>query len=324
MNTQSTLLSQLKKFSQVVVDTGEIDEIEKYTPLDATTNPSLLLKAVQLPQYADIVDTSVRSAKNSPEAQKLRCIIENLSVEFGREILRKIEGKISTEVDARFSFDIEKTLTCARRIIAKYESYKIEKERILIKIASTWEGIQAAALLQKENINCNLTLLFDISQAIACAQKNIYLISPFVGRILDWYKKNNPQISYTSVNDPGVLSVKKIYQHFQEHNYKTLIMGASFRNIDEIIALTGCDKLTISPSLLKELAHKQGNLTEKLIETENTASIKNFSLDEKTFRWLLNESAMATDLLADGIRRFTQDTLELEKLLITRYHLDFD
>lgn len=303
-------LEQLSEMTVVVADTGELSAIAEYTPQDATTNPSLLLKVAQDANYNKIIDKAVASANGD-----LIDAVDNFGVDIGCEILKIIPGRVSTEVDARLSFDTQATIDKARKLIGLYKDRGVEKERILIKIASTWEGIKAAEQLEKEGINCNLTLLFSFAQAVACAQANVFLISPFVGRILDWYKANGGEQSYAPLEDPGVVSVTKIYNYYKQHGYKTIVMGASFRNAGEIEALAGCDYLTIGPNFLEELRNDDGTL-ERVLSADSTGeSQEKLSLDEKTFRWMQNQDAMATEKLAQGIRAFAVDQGKLEDLI---------
>ena len=313
----SNKLEQLKSMTTVVADTGDIQAIKQFTPQDATTNPSLLLKAAQLDDYQHLLKSAVDQAKSHTQSAgntqtAASVAVDILSVLIGKEILEFVPGYISTEVDARLSFDTTATINKARRIIQLYEDLGIQRNRVLIKIASTWEGIKAAELLEQEGIACNLTLLFSFAQAVACAEAKATLISPFVGRILDWYKANTDQQDYLPDEDPGVVSVTKIYQYFKQHDYDTIIMGASFRNTGEIEALAGCDRLTISPALLQELENDSGTLTRQLSAGGAKSSDKPGDIDERLFRWESNEDAMATEKLADGIRRFTNDQIELE------------
>ncbi len=315
------LLEQLKTMTVVVADTGDFDSIAKYAPRDATTNPSLIYQAAQMPQYQRLIDEAIESTQSTSgsKEQKMAALIDRLFVDFGQEILKIIPGRVSTEVDARLSFDGEATMNRARGIIKLYEAAGIDRKRILIKIASTWEGIRAAEKLEKEGIHCNLTLLFSFPQAVACAEAGVTLISPFVGRILDWYKKARGVDSIPAPEDPGVQSVTHIYNYFKKFGHKTEIMGASFRNIGEITELAGCDLLTISPKLLEELQTTDGKLTRKLDPAiAKKSDVQKISLDEKTFRWMLNEDAMATEKLAEGIRHFSADLLKLEKALQQR------
>lgn len=309
-------LEQLKQITTVVADTGDIEAIARFTPVDATTNPSLLLKAAALPQYKDLLVTAKNWAesKGGDEQVQLDNMTDRLAVEIGREILNIVPGRISTEVDARLSFDTEATLERARKLIGLYAEAGIDKERILIKIASTWEGIQAARQLEKEGINCNLTLLFSFAQAAACADAGVFLISPFVGRILDWFKANE-EGDFTGANDPGVQSVTSIYNYYKANGYNTIVMGASFRNISEIQELAGCDRLTIAPALMQELEDTDVPLETKLSADNAASSQGKLSLNEAEFRWMMNEDPMATEKLAQGIRSFAADQVKLEKLL---------
>ncbi|GAA6133310.1 transaldolase [Oceaniserpentilla sp. 4NH20-0058] len=311
-------LEQLKTMTSVVADTGDIEAIKRYLPEDATTNPSLVYKAAQLDQYRPLINESAAWAKTQ-SGDVLENTLDMVSVKLGIEILKIVPGYVSTEVDARLSFDTIATINKARRLISLYEDAGIERNRILIKIASTWEGIQAAKVLEEEGITCNLTLLFNIAQAIACAQSNITLISPFVGRILDWYKKAEGVDSYPGMQDPGVMSVTRIYQYFKTHGYDTIVMGASFRNTDEIECLSGCDKLTISPDLLNSLNEDSGTLTQALNANNQSNETKWEELTESQFRWHLNQDPMATEKLAEGIRNFTKDLISLEQLLSSEY-----
>ncbi len=312
----ASMLEQLKQFTAVVADTGEINAIKQFEPLDATTNPSLILKAVSQSQYAHLIDQAVDWAKSqsSDHAQQLTDASDYLAVKLGAEISKLVPGVVSTEVDARLSFDSEKTITKAKRLIDLYEQEGIGKSRVLIKIAATWEGIRAAEQLEQLGISCNLTLLFSFAQARACAEAGVTLISPFVGRIMDWYKAATGKEGYDAPEDPGVLSVQRIYSHFKTHGYPTIVMGASFRNTGEIIELAGCDKLTISPQLMQQLAETEGTLTRRLND-EVTQQPKPAPLSESEFRWMHNEDAMATEKLAEGIRLFAADQLKLETLI---------
>lgn len=312
----SNQLESLRQITTVVADTGDIEAIKKYTPVDATTNPSLLLKAASLPQYANLIDQAIDYAKTQSKVQseQLAAAGDKLSVLIGQEILTVIPGRISTEVDARLSFDTQASLDKARQLIAMYKEAGVDKSRILIKIASTWEGIKAAEVLEKEGINCNLTLLFSFAQARACAEAGTFLISPFVGRILDWYKANTDETDYSGAKDPGVISVSQIYDYYKDHGYKTVVMGASFRNTGEIIELAGCDRLTISPQLLDELANTTGNLAIKLVDNGATQK-QPAPLSEQSFRWDMNQDPMATAKLSEGIRNFAADQVKLETLL---------
>lgn len=310
-------LDQLKIMTDVVADTGDIEAIERFKPMDATTNPSLLLKAAQLPQYASLVTAAKEWAKQqdgSTSEQLINCS-DKLAVAIGCEILNIIPGRISTEVDSRLSFNTDATIERARRLIDLYSQAGISKERVLIKIASSWEGIRAAEVLEKEGINCNLTLLFGFSQAAACADAGAFLISPFVGRILDWYKANTDKTDYRAAEDPGVISVARIYNFYKQHAYKTVVMGASFRNTGEIEQLAGCDRLTISPPLLEQLSNDNDLLPRKLNPDNTGDTIATPDNSEAAFRWAMNEDAMATEKLAEGIRNFTADQIKLEQLL---------
>ncbi len=311
-------LEQLKQYTIVVADTGEIQEIQKYQPTDATTNPSLLYKAAQREEYQHLVNDAICFGNNNAqsESDKLELTLDKLAVNFGKEILDIIPGRISTEVDSRLSFDTAATIDKAREIIEMYKDVGIDRDRILIKIASTWEGIEAAKVLEKEDIKCNMTLLFSFAQAVACAQANVTLISPFVGRILDWYKKSTGIEHFEPHKDPGVESVTRIYNYYKKNGFKTQVMGASFRNTDEIIELVGCDLLTISPNLLEELKNKAELVHHKLNkETAARNGEPIIEIDEKIFRWMHNEDAMGTEKLAEGIRNFTKDTLQLENYI---------
>jgi transaldolase len=309
-------LEQLKKMTTVVADTGDIEAIAKFQPQDATTNPSLLLKAASLESYQHLLAQSVAWAKEQSTNAEQQVIdaADKLSVLIGLEILKIIPGRISTEVDARLSFDTQASIEKAHKLIGMYNEAGISNERILIKLASTWEGIKAAEQLEKSGINCNLTLLFSFAQAQACAEAGAYLISPFVGRILDWYKKDTGIAEYAAEEDPGVLSVSQIYNYYKAKSYKTVVMGASFRNIGEILALAGCDRLTISPNLLDELANSHENVQQKLFNDQISIAEEPV-LTEANFRWLMNEDAMATEKLSEGIRNFAIDQVKLEKQL---------
>ena len=314
-------LEQLKSMTTVVADTGDVESIKAYKPTDATTNPSLILQAAQMPQYQHLVDEAVNFGKSQSGSQdeQLAATMDRLSVNFGNEILGIVPRYVSTEVDARLSFDTEATIARARRIIELYESTGTSKDRILIKIASTWEGIRAAEVLEKEGIKCNLTLLFGFGQAMACADAGVYLISPFVGRIRDWYMKSTGE-EYTAEEDPGVLSVRRIYAYYKKHGYDTLVMGASFRTAGEIKALSGCDLLTISPKFLEELKEDDAELPRALspeLSAEQCADPKH-ELTEAEFRFVLNEDPMATELLAAGIRSFCADIIKLETSILER------
>ena len=312
----TTQLDSLRSMTVVVADTGDIDAIKKYQPQDATTNPSLILSASVLPQYAPLIDEAITYAKaqSADKAQQLIDAEDKLAVNIGLEILKIVPGRISTEVDARLSYDTQATVEKARKLIALYNAAGISNDRILIKIASTWQGIRAAEILEKEGINCNLTLLFSEAQARACAEAGVYLISPFVGRILDWYKANTDKKEYAPAEDPGVISVTKIYNYYKEYGYKTVVMGASFRNVGEIIELAGCDRLTIAPALLKELQENTTPLVRKL-EYKGEVKAKPQPLTEAEFYWQHNSDAMAVEKLADGIRKFAVDQEKLEAML---------
>jgi transaldolase len=309
-------LSQLKKMTTVVADTGDIEAIAKFQPQDATTNPSLLLKAASLASYQHLLTEAVSWAKEQSSSAEQQVIdaADKLSVLIGLEILKTVPGRISTEVDSRLSFDTEASIAKAHKLMAMYKEAGISNDRILIKLASTWEGIKAAEQLEQAGINCNLTLLFSFAQAQACAEAGVYLISPFVGRILDWYKKDSGKSEYAADEDPGVVSVTSIYNFYKSKGYKTVVMGASFRNIDEIRQLAGCDRLTISPGLLNELENSTEILEQKLFIEQPTLASED-KLSESNYRWAMNEDAMATEKLAEGIRNFTIDQIKLEKQL---------
>ncbi len=313
------LLSQLKQFSVIVADTGDFDSIRKYQPRDTTTNPSLLLKAAQMPEYTALVQKSLADAKqeSTSASQSLGVALDKLAVAFGLEILKIVPGRVSTEVDARLSFDRDGSMAKARSLISRYEQAGVARERILIKVASTWEGICAARQLAREGIHCNLTLLFSFAQAVACAEAGVQLVSPFVGRILDWYKKSTGRDSYPPDQDPGVVSVTRIYNYYKKYGHQTEVMGASFRNVGEILELAGCDLLTISPSLLEEMQKTSGAVARKLAPDTAPANCREarLTLEEKTFRWMLNEDQMATEKLSEGIRLFAADTIKLEKFI---------
>lgn len=309
-------LSQLKAMTTVVADTGDIEAIAKFQPQDATTNPSLLLKAAALPNYQELLTTAVEWAKtqSANAEQQVTDAADKLSVLIGLEILKIVPGRISTEVDARLSFDTQASIAKAHKLIGMYNEAGISNDRILIKMASTWEGIKAAEQIEREGINCNLTLLFNFAQAQACAEANIYLISPFVGRILDWYKKDTGRTEYPASEDPGVVSVTSIYNYYKAKGYKTVVMGASFRNIGEILELAGCDRLTISPNLMDELTKSSANVEQKLF-SDHAALADEEPLNEAQFRWQMNQDAMATEKLSEGIRNFTIDQVKLEQQL---------
>jgi len=306
-----TQLDQLKQFTTIVADTGDFQAMKAFAPQDATTNPSLILKAVQKDEYKPFLEKIVREHA----ALSTDGIIDQLLVAFGLEILKLIPGRVSTETDARLSFDTEGTIAKGRALIKLYEATGIRRERILIKIASTWEGIRAAEVLEQEGIRCNLTLLFSLPQAIACADAKVQLISPFVGRIYDWFKKSSGQ-DYTGADDPGVQSVRSIYTYYRKFGYATEVMGASFRNTSQIVELAGCDLLTISPDLLQKLAESDAPVQRKLSkETAQSADLKKISLDEKSFRLALNDDAMASEKLSEGIRLFCADAVKLDKIV---------
>ena len=304
-------LEQLKQYTTVVADTGDFQSIKAYTPRDATTNPSLILKAVQKDEYKPLLQKAVQDNPNAATGD----IIDHLLIAFGTEILKIIPGRVSTEIDAKLSFDTEGNVAKGRELIALYEKAGIPRERVLIKIASTWEGIQAARILEQEGIRCNMTLLFSLSQAIACAEAGAQLISPFVGRIYDWYKKSTG-IDYVGAEDPGVQSVKRIYNYYRKFGYDTEVMGASFRNTGQILELAGCDLLTISPDLLQTLADASAPVERKLSADDSaSASVGKIAVDEKTFRFMMNEDAMATEKLAEGIRAFCADSGKLKQII---------
>jgi len=315
-------LDQLKEMTGVVADTGDFASMIQFSPEDATTNPSLILKASLQPEYQDLVNDAIAYAKKNEKTapKRLACAMDKLSVNFGVEITKIVPGYVSTEVDARLSFDTAATVEKARRLIAMYEEMGVDKSRILIKIATTYEGVRAAEILQKEGITCNLTLLFSLVQAVACAEAGVTLISPFVGRIMDWYKAKTGTASYSGDEDPGVLSVRAIYRYYNTHNYKTIVMGASFRNTDEILSLAGCDKLTIAPALLDTLS-KSTVPVERCLGPRGATGENNthvgpkVAVDEASFRFALNQDAMATEKLAEGIRGFVTDIVKLETII---------
>lgn len=320
----ANLLDQLKSYTTVVSDTGDINSIKKYKPTDATTNPSLIAAAAQMPEYQSIVDGTLLAAKekagaNATDEEIATAAFKSLAVAFGLKILEIVPGRVSTEVDARLSFDTEGTLAAARDIIAQYNAAGVTNDHILVKIASTWEGIKAAEILEQEGIHCNLTLLFGLHQAIACAEAKVTLISPFVGRILDWYKKNEPEHNYDGANDPGVKSVTEIFHYYKKFGYKTQVMGASFRNISEITELAGCDLLTIAPKLLEELQSTEATLDKKLdAEASKSLPIEKITLDKATFDKMHEANPMAKDKLQEGIDGFSKALEDLEKLLVKR------
>lgn len=318
--TKTSQLDQLKQFTKVVADTGDFESMREFKPQDATTNPSLILQAASKPQYAYILDKVLADRKSSglTGGKQIEDIIDHVLVAFGEEILKIVPGRVSTETDARLSFDTEGSIAKGRQLIGLYEAKGISRERILIKIASTWEGIKAAEVLEKEGIRCNLTLLFSLPQAVACAEAKVQLISPFVGRIYDWYKTAMKR-DYTGAEDPGVQSVTTIFEYYKHFGYKTEVMGASFRNVSQIVELAGSDLLTISPDLLAKLAASTDPVTKKLDEAAaKAAKVERLNLDEKTFRFLVNEDAMATEKTAEGIRKFSADIVKLEQLIASK------
>jgi transaldolase len=318
--TKLNQLEQLKKFTKIVADTGDFESIKDFKPQDATTNPSLIYAATQKPQYVHLLDEVIADRKNSglSGSAQIEDIIEHLLVKFGCEMLKIVPGRVSTETDARYSFDTQGSINKARQLIKLYEERKIPRERVLIKIASTWEGINAAEQVQKEGIKCNLTLMFSLPQAVRCAEAKVQLISPFVGRIYDWYKAANKH-DYSGPEDPGVQSVQEIYTYYKKFGYRTEVMGASFRNVGQIIELAGCDALTISPELMKELSESYEPVERKLDpEKAKKADVQRLELDEKKFRYLLNENAMATEKTAEGIRKFAADIVKLEKFVASK------
>ena len=314
----ANLLDQLKSMTTIVADTGDVEAIKSVKPVDATTNPSLVLKASTLPQYAPLIETAIAYAKaqGGTKEQQIDNAADKLAVLIGAEITKVVPGRISTEVDARLSFNLDAMVAKGRKLIALYAESGISKDRVLIKLASTWEGIKAGEILEKEGIQCNLTLLFGFGQARACAEAGVFLISPFVGRILDWYKAKTGE-TYTQETDPGVVSVRAIYAYYKAHSYKTVVMGASFRNVGELIALAGCDRLTVSPNLLQDLAATEGTLTRVLTDGGKTATAP-AKMTEAEFRFELNQDAMATEKLAEGIRGFVADQIKLEVALAAK------
>jgi transaldolase len=314
------LLESLKKHSIIVADTGDIDSIARVKPQDATTNPSLLYQAAQNAAYRPVVDDALAFGMNArgDRAAKAEALMEKLSVNFGCEILKHVRGRVSTEVDAGLSFDVNATLAKARRLIELYQQAGVSREHVLIKVASTWEGIRAAEKLEREGIHCNLTLLFSFAQAVACADAGVTLISPFVGRIYDWYRKERKVEDIAPADDPGVQSVLRIYHYYKKFGYRTQVMGASFRKVEQIVWLAGCDLLTIAPDLLDKMAGTEGEVTRRLtVEAAKASSVEKIALDERNFRWLHNEDAMATEKLAEGIRRFHADARKLEDYVLT-------
>lgn len=319
----ANLLDQLAAMTVVVADTGDIEAIRQFTPRDATTNPSLILAAAQIPTYQELIDRSLRESREAIGAEAgadavVSEALDEISVTFGKEILRIVPGRVSTEVDARLSYDTDATIAKARKLIGLYEAAGIGRERVLIKIASTWQGIRAAEQLEKEGIHCNLTLLFGFAQAVACAEAGVTLISPFVGRILDWYKKHTGRDSYPGPEDPGVISVTQIFNYFKTHGYKTEVMGASFRNIEEIIELAGCDLLTISPALMDQLRGSQGVLERRLNALDPAPSQEKIHLEQADFEAMMSEDAMASEKLDEGIRGFSKAIETLEAQLAHR------
>ena len=319
-DTKLNQLDQLKRFTKVVADTGDFESIKDFKPQDATTNPSLVYAATQKEKYFHLLDEVLADRKNAglTGAKQIEDIIEHLLVAFGTAILKIVPGRVSTETDARYSFDTEGSIEKARQLIKLYEEKKIPRERVLIKIASTWEGIKAAEQLQKEGIKCNLTLLFSLPQAVRCAEAKVQLISPFVGRIYDWFKAANKR-DYAGAEDPGVISVQEVYTYYKKFGYETEVMGASFRNVGQIRELAGCDLLTISPELMEELSKSFEPIERKLTpEKAKSTEVKRLALDEKTFRYLLNDDAMATEKTAEGIRKFAADIVKLEKFVASK------
>ncbi len=315
----ANLLDQLKSMTTIVADTGDVEAIKTVKPVDATTNPSLLLKASTLPQYAHLIEESIAHAKKlgGSKAVQIENAADKLAVLIGVEISKVVPGRISTEVDARLSFCKDSMVAKGRKLIALYQDAGVGKDRVLIKLASTWEGIKAGEILEKEGIQCNLTLLFGFGQARACAEAGVFLISPFVGRILDWYKAKNPTTEYTQETDPGVVSVRAIYAFYKEHGFKTVVMGASFRNTGELIALAGCDRLTVSPNLLQDLAATEGTLS-RMLTDGGAHTAQPAKMTEGEFRFELNQDAMATEKLAEGIRGFVADQIKLEVALAAK------
>jgi transaldolase len=315
------LLESLKRWTTVVADTGDIDAIAEHRPQDATTNPSLLLHAATQPRYQDLVDDALAFALRTggDRAGRTTAFMDRLFIDFGREILKTVPGRVSTEVDAGLSFDTAGTLAKARKLIGMYKEAGIDRDRVLIKIASTWEGIRAADVLEREGIHCNLTLLFSFAQAVACAEAGVTLISPFVGRIYDWYCKERGVKDIPADEDPGVASVTRIYDYYKKFDYRTQVMGASFRKVEQIVLLAGCDLLTISPDLLGRMERTEGDVPRRLgVAAARASDAQMIHLDEKTFRWMHNEDAMATDKLAEGIRKFYADARKLEQYAVAR------
>ncbi len=318
--TELNQLEQLRKFTKIVADTADFESIKEFKPQDATTNPSLVYAATQKPEYAHLLDEVLADRKKSglSGAAQIEDICDHLLVQFGCDILEIVSGRVSTETDARLSFDVEGSIRKARQLVKLYEERKVPHERVLIKVASTWEGINAAEQLQREGIRCNLTLMFSLPQAVRCAEAKVQLISPFVGRIYDWYKAANKR-DYVGSEDPGVQSVNEIYTYYRKFDYKTEVMGASFRNVRQILELAGCDLLTISPELMKELSESYDPVERKLDpEKAKKADVKRLELDEKKFRYLVNDNAMATEKTAEGIRKFAADVVKLEKFVASK------
>src|SRR6266851_111497 len=318
--TELNQLEQLRKFTKIVADTADFESIKEFKPQDATTNPSLVYAATQKPEYAHLLDEVLADRKKSglSGAAQIEDICDHLLVQFGCDILEIVSGRVSTETDARLSFDVEGSIRKARQLVKLYEERKVPHERVLIKVASTWEGINAAEQLQREGIRCNLTLMFSLPQAVRCAEAKVQLISPFVGRIYDWYKAANKR-DYIGSEDPGVQSVNEIYTYYRKFDYKTEVMGASFRNVRQILELAGCDLLTISPELMKELSESYDPVERKLDpEKAKKADVKRLELDEKKFRYLINDNAMATEKTAEGIRKFAADVVKLEKFVASK------
>lgn len=316
------LLEQLKKHSKIVADSGDFESIRKFKPMDSTTNPSLIYAASQDHRYAHLLDEALAYArrKSTDTHKQMGFALDRLFINFGLEILKIVPGRVSTEVDARYSFDTEGSIRKARELIALYKESGVDRERILVKLASTWEGIRAAEILTKEGIRCNMTLLFSMPQAIACAEAGVQLVSPFVGRVLDWHLKSQPDQHFSPEKEPGVLLVTDIYNYYKKFSHKTEIMGASFRNTGEILALAGCDLMTIGPSFLTELEKTEGVVEKKLtIEKAMEREMEKTNMDQKKFRWLMNENNMASEKLSEGIRIFTEDVLKLQSLLLKRY-----
>ena len=314
------LLESLKKYSVIVADTGDIEAIARLKPQDATTNPSLLYQSAQNPKYRALVDDALAGGLRAKgdRAAKVEAAVDKLAVNFGSEILKHIKGRVSTEVDAKLSFDVEASLTKAHHLVESYAKAGVSSDRVLIKLASTWEGVRAAQKLEREGIHCNLTLLFSFAQAVACADAGVTLISPFVGRIYDWYKKERKVEDIAPEEDPGVQSVTRIYNYYKKFGYPTQVMGASFRKVEQITGLSGCDLLTIAPDLLDKLEKTPGEVSRRLsVESAKSSTAEKLAMDEKTFRWMHNEDAMATDKLAEGIRKFYVDGRKLEEYVLT-------